>query len=295
MTTTVTGLSEAIASIPDGSTIGVGGYFQHRHPMAAVRELIRQERTGFHVVTPLAGVECDMAIAGGLVGHLTYGFVSMDVYGQAPHFRRSIQDGAIGSTEYGDLALVRALEARQRLQPWIPVRAWLGSDIEPYHPGEPMDMGDGTSMWKVPALPLDWAIVHVPYATAAGDLALPGECYDALMVGAADHVIATTEQIVDQATLAERFNGRTIARYEVDHVLEVPYGAHPSSCFPFYVQDAAHLIDYTESAENDDFGTYRREWLGGSEQGYLDRVGCDRLADLTQSMSLAQRAAAIYR
>ena len=40
----VRSLEEAVAMVPDGATIGIGGLSMNATPMAFVRELIRQEK-----------------------------------------------------------------------------------------------------------------------------------------------------------------------------------------------------------------------------------------------------------
>lgn len=107
-------LADAIARIRDGETVAFGGYFQHRHPMALVRELIRQGRRDLHIVTPLGGIDTELALACGIAGTITFGFVSMDALGQSPAFRRAIDSGDVAPVEYGDLALIRAMEAAER-------------------------------------------------------------------------------------------------------------------------------------------------------------------------------------
>lgn len=287
-------LAKAVAQVADGSTVGFGGYFQSRHPMAAIREIVRQGKKELHIVTPLGGIDTEMLLAAGVATKITFGFISMDVFGQSPSFRKTIESGLVEAVEYGDLALIRAMEAAERGLPWLPTRAWIGSDIEPYHPGSPFDAGNGEHLWKVPALKLDWALVHVPFATEDGDLVLIGEGYDALMVKSASHVIATAEQLVPKADIAARWSGRTVARYTCDHVIELPYGAHPSGCFPFYVQDVPHLLTYMNAIENG-FDSYRNAHLQEDETSYLSEIGATRLLHLRQRMSMAMRVAESYR
>lgn len=287
-------LAAAVAAIRDGETVAFGGYFQHRHPMALVRELIRQGRRDLHIVTPLGGIDAELALASGIAGKITFGFVSMDAFGQSPAFRRTIESGDVAPVEYGDLALIRAMEAAERGLPWLPVRAWGGSDIAPHHPGAQIRESNGAGpLWRVPALEVDWALVHVPYATMRGDLALSGEGYDGAIVRSAKHVIATTERLVSAAELTRSRNGTTIARYRCDAVVELPYGAHPTSCFPFYVQDVPYLLDYMEA--NEDGAAELTAQVHDDERSYREALGVSRLVDLGRRMSLARRAADLYR
>ena len=63
---------------------------------------------------------------------------------------------------------------------------------------------------------------------------------------------------------------------------EVPYGAHPSSCYPRYAYDRAHLREYVSAAESgrEDLEKYLAAYVQGSEEDYREAVGSDRLAAL---------------
>jgi glutaconate CoA-transferase, subunit A len=82
----------------------------------------------------------------------------------------------------------------------------------------------------------------------------------------------------DEVTAA----GVTIPAHLVAAVAEVPYGAHPSSCYPRYGYDRAHLREYVSAAQSgqDDLEKYLGVYLGASEQDYRAAVGAERLAAL---------------
>jgi glutaconate CoA-transferase subunit A len=284
-------LSAAIAEIPNGSTVGIGGYFQHRHPMALVRELIRQRKKDLHVITPLPGIDAELMLAAGVVKRITFGFVSMDVFGQSPSFRKAVESGQVESVEFGDIALIRSLEAAERGLPGMPARAWLGSDMQSHHPGHPIEI-QGESLWFTPAITPDWALVHVPVATARGDLGIAGEAYDATLVKAAVRVIASTEKVISARELRRNWNGRTVHRYASDFVVEAPFGAHPTSCFPNYVQDVPALVDYMSSVQSPDF--HPSQVVRNSEDEYLNSIAPKDLLHLQRRMSLAVRLAHKY-
>ena len=68
--------------------------------------------------------------------------------------------------------------------------------------------------------------------------------------------------------------GVTIPAHLVAAVTEVPYGAHPSSCYPRYGYDRAHLHEYVSAAQSgpEDLEKYLAAY-GGSEQDYRAAVG----------------------
>ena len=94
-------LSEAVASIPDGSLIGLGGNLTHRAPAALVHELIRQGKRNLTLVKTAAGYDFDVLCGAGAVAHVILSFVSFEnMWGMAPRFRAALESGEIGFTEH---------------------------------------------------------------------------------------------------------------------------------------------------------------------------------------------------
>jgi glutaconate CoA-transferase, subunit A len=94
-------LAEAVASIPDGSLIGLGGNLSHRTPCAAVHELIRQGKRGLGLVKPAAGYDFDVLCGAGCVSRVILSFVSLEnMWGMAPRFRAALESGAIEFVEH---------------------------------------------------------------------------------------------------------------------------------------------------------------------------------------------------
>ena len=114
----------------------------------------------------------------GCVKKVIFGFVSLDILGMAPSFRRKIESGEVEQSDYGDLALIRSLEAAQRKVSHVPIRAWIGSDMTAHHPGKVVDFF-GEKLFAVPALRPDVAIVHAQWADTSGNMILEGESYEA--------------------------------------------------------------------------------------------------------------------
>jgi glutaconate CoA-transferase subunit A len=67
-------------------------------------------------------------------------------------------------------------------------------------------------------------------------------------------------------------------------VAEVPYGAHPTSCYPAYAYDRPHLAEYVRCASTggEDLTSYLDRYISGTptEDAYRKIVGEDRLAAL---------------
>ena len=94
-------LSEAVASIPNGSLIGLGGNLTHRAPCAAVHEMVRQGKRDLTLVKTAAGYDFDLLCGAGAVSRVILSFVSFEnLWGMAPRFREALESGAVQFTEH---------------------------------------------------------------------------------------------------------------------------------------------------------------------------------------------------
>ncbi len=106
----------------------------------------------------------------------------------------------------------------------------------------------GLPLVLVPALSPDVAIVHAHYGDAQGNLKiLPPLVADLFFIRASKHVIATVEKLLPIDELREM--EPNVPYFWVESVVEIPYGAHPTSCYPFYAYDREHLAEYHQAAQ----------------------------------------------
>ena len=115
----------------------------------------------------------------------------------------------------------------------------------------------------MPALRPDVALLHAPAGDRYGNLHLEQPyVLDERFASASALVVATVDELVstDEVTAA----GVTIPAHLVAAVTEVPYGAHPSSCYPRYGYDRAHLREYVSAAQSgpDDLEKYLAAYVG---------------------------------
>jgi glutaconate CoA-transferase subunit A len=107
----------------------------------------------------------------------------------------------------------------------------------------------GEPLVLVPALKPDVAILHAHYADRHGNLYIEGPpVADILFAKASTKVIATVEEIIHHQELAEK--GVTIPYFYVTAISEVPYGAHPTACYPRYAYDREHTASYYQAAKH---------------------------------------------
>ena len=140
--------------------------------------------------------------------------------------------------------------------------------IDPYSEGEVV---------VVPALNPDVAIVHVQRADVQGNAhiwGIIGEQKEAAF--AAERVIITAEEIVDEAIIRSDPNRTLIPGFIVDAVCHVPYAAHPSYTQGFYDRDNAFYLEWDQiSRSPESVRAYLDEWVFGvaDRQEYCKKLG----------------------
>ena len=273
---------EAVATLSDGMTIGIGGWGGRRKPMSLVRALLRSPLRDLTVVS-YGGADIGLLAAAGKLRRAVYGFVSLDSIPLEPHFRIARQQGTIPEcVEYDEGMLQWGLYAASLRLPFLPTRAGLGSGVIDVNPDlrtvrSPYD--DGEELLAVPALHLDAAFVHLNRADARGNAQFlgPDLYFDDLFLGAAakGHRFVSCERIVPTSELLREgsFHTLKIHRGLVDGVVEAPNGAHFTNCQPDYERDEAFQKAYaTAAADPDAWRAFEQRFLTGSEADYQAAV-----------------------
>ena len=278
-------LADAAALVSDGAIVALGGGLCARLPMAMVRELVRQHRRNLHLVGSAHSIDVDMLVGSGAVRRIEESYVGFEQdLGLAPAYRRAAEDGSVEVAESCCVTILAQLRASEMGLPFLPVRGVRGSDIVRLHPeyAEITCPFTGETLVAVPALRPDVALLHAPAGDRYGNLHLEQPyVLDERFASASRLVIATVDEVVstDEVVAA----GVTIPAHLVAAVAEVPYGAHPSSCYPRYAYDRAHLREYVTASQSgpDGLEKYLTSYVGETEESYRAAVGEDRLAVLT--------------
>lgn len=273
---------EAVATLSDGMTIGIGGWGSRRKPMSIVREILRTDLSDLTVVS-YGGPDVGLLCAAGKVRKLVYGFVSLDSIALEPHFRAARQAGTIPEVvEYDEGMLQWGLYAAALRLPFLPTRAGLGSDVMKNNPflktvTSPYD--DGEDLLAVPALNLDAAFVHLNRADERGNAQFlgPDLYFDDLFLGAAEtgRRFVSVEKVVptDELVAGGSFHTLKINRSMVDGVIEAPNGAHFTNCQPDYERDESFQREYAKAAGDPEaWQQFVATYLSGSEADYQQAV-----------------------
>jgi len=263
--------------VPSGSLVGLGGAWLSNHPMAAMRQLLRDGVGDLHLAETMGSMDIDMMVGAGLVSKVTFSMVSLEAFGLPPHFRRAVQGGEIEITELSGLALNTAFEAAARNIPFLPMASLGLSEFPARQPEWYASIDDpftGIDLLAIKALVPDVALLHVRRASPAGDCQYDGPmAIDPEMSRSAKRVVVTCEEIVSADVIQASPQMTKIPGFLVDAVIEAPFGAHPLTHVPLYGLDAWELRDYAAAAADPEaWPTYLDRLRTESEDQYRERV-----------------------
>jgi glutaconate CoA-transferase subunit A len=289
-------LKDAAALVPDGATLSIGGFTTQRHPMAFVYELIRLKRHDLYLFGHSPGGDWDILIGAGCVKRVELAYEADEAFNTVgPRWRRAVEKGEIEWEDYSNFSMVARFTAGAMGIPFMPVRSLLGSDLvrkaaltsgqraadartapKKVHVMEsPFDPSDRVVL--VPAVRTEFAVLHVQKATPAGTVRIEGQSYaDIQQALAAETVIVTAEQIVEEDELRQTPELNPIPFFAVKHVCHVPFGAHPYAVYDYYDYDPVQLGEYHECARDDTaYRAYLDKYVYGvrSHEAYLEAVG----------------------
>jgi len=291
----VVALDQLSEFVPDGSLVGLGGAWLSNHPMSAVRQLVRDGRTGLHVAETMSSMDIDLLVGAGVASAVTFSMVSLEAFGLPPHFRRAVQKGEITITELTGLALNTAFEAASRNIPFLPMASLGLSEVPDRQPGWYARIEDpfsGRDLLAVKALTPDVALLHVRRASANGDCQYDGPmAIDPEMSRAARRLVVTAEEIVSQDVIEANPHMTKIPGFLVDAVIEAPFGAHPLTHVPCYGLDAWELRDYAAAANDlEAWPAYLERLRTETEEEYRARVLPPERARVVRNLARAGQA-----
>lgn len=263
--------------IVPGQSVGLGGAWMSNHPMAAVRQLVRDGVGELHVIGSLCSIDVDLLIGAGLVRELTFSMVSLEAYGLAPHFRRAAEAGTIKLNELSGVAFNIALDAGARHVPFLPMAGGIGGsqlpEVTPSLYARVVCPFTGADLLAIRALTPDTAIIHARRADAAGNAQVDGPVgADPELARGARRVIVTCEELVSTEAISRNPGATSVPGFLVDTVIEAPWGAHPTAHVPSYGFDAWSVADYADICASGEAQDYISALAAENEEGYRSRV-----------------------
>ena len=268
-------LEEAISTyVQDGDLVGIGGLSFWRKPISACREIIRQNKKDLTLCTFVGGIEVDMLIGAGCISEVKSCFVGMEIFGMAPHYRKSVESGLIKISEESEATIALGLRASYLKVPFMPLKGIIGTDMPKVRNDIKQiedPLGSGTQVMAVPKIDLDVAIIHVPYTDEFGNGNIEGAVWmDADMGKTAKKTIIICEKLVETEDIRHLPGKAQLPMQTTDAVVKMPFGAHPTSCYPFYTFDPLHIQEYLRT----DFEDYKDKYIiNKTPAQYLEKAG----------------------
>ena len=190
---------EAIAMIPNGATVMVGGFMGVGTPERLLEELVRQRKSGLVLIcndAAVPGKGIGKLIDAALVSRMTASHIGLNPKAQQQMMAKQI---AIDLIPQGTLA--------ERIRAG---GCGLGGVLTPTGVGTTVSEGkrqieiDGKQFLLETALRAEFALVHAFLADYSGNLAyaLTARNFNPIMAMAADTVIVTTDHIVPIGVIA---------------------------------------------------------------------------------------------
>lgn len=264
--------------VHEGDCIYAAG-FTHMIPFAAGHEIIRQGIKDLILARATPDLIYDQIIAAGLAKKVIFSYMGNPGVGSLRAARAAIENGTLEWEEYSHFSMISRLQAGATGIPFIPMNPTAAGDLEDANPlyKKITDPYSGNQVIVVPALKPDVAIVHVQRADSEGNAhiwGIIGEQKEAAF--AADRVILTAEEIVDESVIRSDPNRTLIPGFIVDAVCHVPFCAHPSYTQGYYDRDNDFYIEWDEiSKTQQDIQAYLDEWVFGvkDRDEYWEKLG----------------------
>lgn len=248
-------LQDAVADIPTGSSVFVGGAVLDRQPVALARALVASGRSDFDVITFAGSVAIDLLIAEGAVRSATTAYVGLGPEGRAPAFTAAVMAGTIDDRETSEWLLLGRLRAAAMGVPFLPTRAASGTDLlEHAELRSVEDPYTDEEFLALPPLHPDVALLHAWRATEEGYVQFawpPDHLWDVDVTAAraARRTVVTVEEIVSADEAAANAEWTRLLPIDVDAVVHEPGGAWPTAARPCYEADHDAVSTYAASGD----------------------------------------------
>jgi acyl CoA:acetate/3-ketoacid CoA transferase alpha subunit len=278
----LTTIEEAVSKINDGDVVALQTMATVASPMALVREMIRQQKKELGLVVLVGGIPVDWLAATGVINRLIGAAVTMEQFGLCQQYRQAVEQGRIRVEEISESVLNARLGAGARNLPFLPTRGAIGTDLMQENPDNMKLLDDpfgGLPVIACRALVPDVALIHAHRADRFGNIQYePTALWPDLgiMPKAAKQVIVSVEEIVDTEVLRRNPDRTVLPGFMVDAVVEVPYGAHPTSFYPNYGYDSAFHREWTSvSRDNEKTTEFIERYVQSpaDQAEYLEAIG----------------------
>lgn len=236
-----TTLRDAIADlVPDGSVVAMEG-FTHLIPFAAGHEVIRQGKRDLTLIRMTPDVIYDQVIGMGCARKLIFSWGGNPGVGSLHRLRDAVENEhpkPIEIEEHSHAGMAARYAAGASGLPFGVLRGYMGTDLESLTNVATITCPfTGEDLRAVPAINPEVTIIHAQQADRHGNVGMWGITGVQREVAlAADRVIATVEEVVDELTVTGPHHV-VLPSWTVDAIAHVPQGSHPSYSMGYTTRD----------------------------------------------------------
>lgn len=261
-------LREVVSEISNGSQIALGGFAITRNPIAFVNELIRQEKKDLDLYEIIGGMDGDLLLGAGCVKTYSYGGGSLDRFGRINRINEAIEKNTVDVREYSGLSISLRFLAGSLGIPYIPTKTLLGTDILNSLIKKDSSVKLGTTPFTnenillLEALQPEYTVIHAPYADAKGNIVIEGPVWDEELAKSGEKLIVTVDKVVSNEFIKQCPENVVIPSVYTYAVVEVPYGAYPTSVYKAYDYDRELLTQYAKINKTQEaFDEFVKEYI----------------------------------
>jgi 3-oxoacid CoA-transferase subunit A/glutaconate CoA-transferase subunit A len=277
----LTTIQDAVSKyVKSDDLVVIGGFGHVRVPMAAIYEIIRQQKRNLKIAAKTAVHDSDLLIAAGCVSEIEVAYAfGHELRGLSPASRRAVERGECKVVaDISNAAYQWRFLAGMMGIPFIPSRNMLGTDTLKKSSAKVVnDPFSGKPICLLPAAYPDIAIIHVHRCDKYGNAQIDGTVNEDIEIARASRrVILTTEELIDTERIRSEPWKTVIPYYVVDAVIEVPYGAHPCNMTHMYYFDEEHLGEWLKLSKTPEgVQEYFEKYVYGvdSFDEYLELIG----------------------
>ncbi len=284
-------LAEAAKMVPNGSEIFWGGFGFQRAPIAFAHELTRQKKRHLNIQTCGSEVDLEIMCGAGVADKFEIAFTAIEALGLSNNARRRVAEGKLQVEDYSNLAMAMRFLGGSLNVPFMPIRSLMGTDmarLARFKGDKKLEIIDcpftGEKICLVPSVKPDYSIVHVQRVDMTGNAQIDGivgEDIEGSRCG--NKLIVLAEELIDEEEIRTNPDQTKIPAMYVDHVVILPYTAHPMMCHNYYDYDLEHLqmfhkLTRTEEGWQEYLDTYILGVESHSE--YLEKIGWENLNKL---------------
>ncbi|MBR1660648.1 MAG: CoA transferase subunit A [Oscillospiraceae bacterium] len=286
-------LRELVREIPNGSTIGLGGFIITRCPMAFAAELIRQGKKELVCYSIMGTMEADLLVGAGCAREYSYAGGSLDRFGRLDRVNASISGGGRPAVvkEYSALSLALMFRAGAMGIPFLPTKALLGTDMlkKLLADGEDTvrmgkDPWTGEDWLYIKACRPDYSIIHANAVDEKGNVIIQGAAWDLDLAKAGKKLMVTAERLVSNEYVKAHPELVSIPGAYTYGAAIVPAGCYPTSIFGELDFDAKAMWYYSRANQEQGlFDALLKEYVYGTSDhfDFIQKIGgLKRLAAL---------------